>query len=174
LAQFPEKQSGSVQLHCILCDRATEVERVDCTNSACLADAIYNGVCLTCLADQDDPRLLVQDPPTDAADTARYSFKFSRGRHGRGGTVSTDLRDFPNDEAAREHGRSALVSAHLQNWETVTIEEENPLASLRLLDGTQDRLIGTWIREDRDLVWKPGFVPDFYGFASGSKQATGE
>ena len=126
------------------------------------------------MATQDDPCLLPREPFTDDIKTVRYSFEFGRGPHGYGGTTSTDVREFADDAAAREHGRRALSSAHLKNWETVTIKEDNPLAALRLLEGHRDRLLGTWVREDGEIDWKPDYAPEFFTFSSGTQKAGGE
>lgn len=163
LAQFPERKPGSVHLYCTLCDKTTEVERVKCTNGGCLADAIYEDMCLTCMATQDDPRLLATEPLADDFETAHYCFEFACGRHRHGGTVSADERQFVNDDAAREHGRRALNSVHLQNWETVTIKEKIPFAAFLRLRGNSDRLLGTWERVDGEIVWKSNYAPEFDG-----------
>ena len=57
LAQFCDKAPGSTHLHCIVCDETSVVERVACTNIECPADVIHEGMCLTCMASQDDPHL---------------------------------------------------------------------------------------------------------------------
>jgi hypothetical protein len=52
LAQFPDRRPGAAQLHCILCERTTEVERTPCDQEGCLGNVIAEGICLTCTRSQ--------------------------------------------------------------------------------------------------------------------------
>ncbi|MBB4098000.1 hypothetical protein [Sphingomonas kyeonggiensis] len=163
LAQFPEKTPGSTSLHCVVCEETTEVERTSCTNGVCPADVLHDGMCLTCMASQDDPRLLAADPMEHETDAVRYHFDFSRNWQGESSYRTSDQRSFPMDDAAIAYGRSALCAAHLGGWDAVTIKLDNPLGGLLSPFEQRDRLLGTWVREAGELVWKPDFEPDFYG-----------
>lgn len=52
LAQFTEKRVGATDLHCILCERTTKVERIGCDVEDCPGDVIAEGICLTCTGSQ--------------------------------------------------------------------------------------------------------------------------
>lgn len=54
LAQFLEKKPGATELHCIVCEQATEVERIACQNEDCPGDVIAEGICLTCSGSQNN------------------------------------------------------------------------------------------------------------------------
>ena len=56
LAQFPSKSPNERALHCVVCDDTVEVERIACTNPDCQGNVVYEGVCLSCVSSQDNPR----------------------------------------------------------------------------------------------------------------------
>lgn len=53
LAQFTERKPGARQLHCVVCDKTVEVDRSNCSRAKCKGNAIYEGMCLTCVRYQD-------------------------------------------------------------------------------------------------------------------------
>ncbi|MER9435287.1 hypothetical protein [Mesorhizobium sp. M0618] len=52
LAQFKTKTPGATSLHCFVCERTIEVERVACKDETCQGDANAEGICLTCTRTQ--------------------------------------------------------------------------------------------------------------------------
>lgn len=158
LAQFAGRRVGDTVLHCALCKQATTVERTRCADGDCKGDVVHDNICLSCLSEQDDPSLfsyvLIGDK---SGDELRYRFVYARGVWGGGGARTSDERNFPNDEAAREFARQAMSNPKLLDWETVTVRFEGPRA-IRLPFGVRtastSRLLGSWLRDAGGLIWK--------------------
>lgn len=53
LAQLVSQNVGEIQLHCVLCDATVDVERVNCSDKDCKTNVTYEGLCLSCLQDQE-------------------------------------------------------------------------------------------------------------------------
>ncbi|MDH4746215.1 hypothetical protein OMP43_19485 [Sphingomonas sp. CBMAI 2297] len=161
LAQFPPRSKAATELHCIVCDQTSLVQRLQCANTKCPADVIFEGQCLVCLQDQDSPYLFKSRFELgDPNESIRYRLDFRQGIFGRGGCSAGDMRNFADDEAAQEHARLAMEDSHLQRWETVSVSEDGQFSIITLGNEKPERLLGTWVRVDARLEWRPGFKPD--------------
>ena len=161
LAQLEGRGQGATTLRCVVCETDTPVIRSECANADCPADVIHDGLCLTCLRRQDDPDLFAPHVRDDAyGEEPRYAFNFGHGLCGRGGETRGDTRSLPDDEAAREHARHAMLEPRLSGWDWVAVREETrrrlPFEGL----GRPRRLLGAWVREGEALTWRADWAPD--------------
>lgn len=144
LAQLKSKTQGERALHCILCDGTVEVDRVSCTNPGCPSNVICDGMCLTCLSSQNDPRNFSSNLEIEGArEGHRYDLNYAQGR-----LKQSEWKNFLDDEAAKEYGRLSMLAPHLASWEAVIIRQ------IPLGVGSERRLLGTWVREASGLTWK--------------------
>jgi hypothetical protein len=153
LAQFPVKQAGSCQLSCFVCNETSDVERRRCNHFECEADVIFEGMCLSCLRDQDSPYAFHS---TLSDDGLGAEFLYALDVRDGSSSISLELR-FPDDGAAIEHARLMLLARDMEHWDRVTIRhiaDTNPTLS-------RGRLLGTWKRSAVGLTWVPDFAPGF-------------
>ncbi len=155
LAQFPVKQPRSRTLACFVCDTVTMVERQHCNHFDCEADVLHEGMCLTCLGQQDNPEGF-RSPLVDERLDAKHRYSLN-ARH-RGTCAATVELPFCDDEAAREHGRLMLLVPEMVGWDRLTIRHVAN-TNLMLSNG---RLLGTWKRQGSELTWAPDFEPSFF------------
>lgn len=142
LAQLSSKQPGDTSLFCIVCDEATDVDRVDCTNPHCKGNVIYDGMCLTCLSSQDSPDGFLSGLADDSLGLSHcYNLHFEKKGQSR---IVQD--NFATHTVAIEHCRRALEAPHLQSWESVTIRRPSL--------GFEKSSLGRWVRESGRLVWQ--------------------
>lgn len=161
-AQLISRSAKEANLHCIVCDETSQVNRTACINPDCRGNVIFEGGCLICKWEQDSP----QSYPSGLTDNSlsrkdEYSLEYSqRGRS------AGDRQKFRTDADAVEHARLALAAPYLQDWQAVTVWHERALGvALRSPFRRDDRLIGSWIRKDTSLNWLPNkrvssFSPD--------------
>lgn len=172
LAQFTSKEPGSTDLHCVVCGEITLVERSKCASPECSGDVLADDLCLTCMREQDDPRLIVSELESDVAfDTPRYRLSFHRGKFGSGGLETSDTRHFASDEEAVEFARIAMLSPNLASWDLVSVSEDLP-GSMLVEPLHRDRILGSWIR-GVELIWRPDYAPilDFGAMIAGESQS---
>lgn len=113
---------------------------------------------LTCVREQDDPRLIVSDLESDALfETPRYRLSVRRGNFGSGVLKTSDTRHFASDEEAVGFARIAMLSPNLARWDLVSVSEDLP-GSMRVEPFHRDRLLGSWIR-GVELIWRPDYAP---------------
>jgi hypothetical protein len=150
LAQLLSKSRDERTLHCIVCDDTVEVERLSCTNPDCPGDVIHDAMCLTCVSSQDNPGNFCSGLEIEVLGHGhRYWLRYARGA-----LHTSETKQFPNDEAAREHGHRSMLELHLTSWETVTIHHEE------MGRHSFGRLLGTWVRRSSELIWEAGHAPD--------------
>jgi hypothetical protein len=146
LAQLTSKTKGCTILRCIVCADTTEIERIPCHNSDCKGDVIFEDRCMTCMAEQGQPHTFssgLEDAKRGFGN--RYSLEYRNG-----GAEASHNEHFPCEEAAVKHGRLSMEAPYLQDWKTVTISHGI---------GLPDKVIGTWVRTKKRLVWKPNYGP---------------
>jgi hypothetical protein len=149
-AQFPTKEPGATSLSCFLCGKPSEVERIKCQNGDCPGDVLFEGMCLTCLADQD--RLPLPEAEQEKRTGDEYEFVMS-GADIMPGYEDKPQRDrFTCDTDAKRHAREVLRLGHFGLWDTITVTHISPLVTLAKLPHA-GRNLGRWERRDRELIW---------------------
>jgi hypothetical protein len=151
LAQLRSRRKGEKILDCILCEAVIEVSRSACTQYGCRGDTIYQGMCLTCHGEQDDPTDFHSGlASTQLGSERQYHLEFDRLGLSRG-----DLQWFSDDEAAKEHARLALLAPHLSSWNSAIIQTEVSSREFSPF-GRKRRTIGLWRRSGDELCWEAG------------------
>lgn len=161
LAQFQTKVLGDCLLHCVVCDTSVKVERLVCANVECDADVLFEGVCMTCLGEQNSPsnfRSELSDNNLTFEHEYRFEFK-------RPGNIESVTERILNDENAREHGRLSMLSPHLLSWQSVTVLQDWTIRQPR--EGSP-RVLGRWVRADSALQWMTGADPSNLDLAGNS------
>jgi hypothetical protein len=152
LAQLKTRRPDENVIKCIVCETESDVERQNCNNSSCEANAICDNICLTCLWEQDCPArfpsgLVVDDNEVER----RYHLDFRSDERRN----DQDHASFLNDEMAIEHARRALSAPYLRDWSSVVVKYVVP-GRLLSLTANADVIIGTWKRNEEGLVWHAG------------------
>lgn len=160
LAQLRAKVSGETILDCTVCETPTIVDREECVELHCKGDVISDGMCLTCTGVRSEALLIASSlPDTTLGPEYEYDFSFSRSEARRIATISLRIG---NDADAQTYAKQALEAIHLAEWHSVTVKQ---LAGhIMSPEGVSERILGSWSREGKKLVWTEGKAADRLAF----------